>query len=552
MAVKPNMTSVQFMHIWDVQEMVSVIRQLKPRIVKFNFLGAGTVRQVLEQCPEVEGIVRLWWDFTREGDWSYIGKANNFEHLRYLIGSRGYGRGLTDVEHNMDTLGDKFDPVDAVLEWAERAPGVSNEIQQMIQFPDSVKRRLLIEGHNETGGQGETDFLRFEKQRALYLQSKGLRAVVYNSGVGWTLNFQKAKDVGLLQVIQDGNHYLGTHAYGNVLINMLHDGMQPYNTQGQLQQNFKFYRDFRRVAPRDMFNSWLAFRAVRYDYELKTLGYPNIKQVLTEWGLDRSAPQVVSNYSNDANVGAWKGTIGFWRDVVGLTELPDKIYADELWYGEQQLRVYEDFLVGALLYTYGADSNSAWTSFDVRHTQVIPLLADTLSKNPFTDTAPQPNPAAGCTVTLAEKQPNGQPLTALNVRSKPYIITAPDGKPANRIATMTREHTWKAIGKALVDGVEWLRVQTTEGQFGWVSLAFTKVTCIDTTLPVIQAPPRDDVPTEDCSQEVADLQRQLDEALASVVDLQAEKETYRLQAILFQEQLETIQDVACGSTNIPG
>lgn len=352
MAVLPNMLAPHFMAMYDANQIIDIAKKFNSQVIKFAFTPPSTVIEVMSALPShVEGIYRLWWDYGE----SWIGTPNNFGQLEE------YAKSGTQT----------FNVNRAVDEWLSPNGTPRQNIQQIANRPE-IAKRILVEGYNETGN--HYNYWLFERERAKRLASMGLRACVGNSGVGWNLTFDAAKDAGLLDVLnmpaedsngnELGQHYWGTHGYGCGLINMFHGEMQA-NTQNRLDKPFKYYADNFKVLPAGTGNSWLAFRVDEYDSQLRALGYHNIKHVITEFGYDASANQIIQNYYNQP-ISHYKSTIPFWQSA-GLLEGTtwEAFFKKQMLGAEKQLREYKRFLKGATIFTVGSDATSAWRGFDI-------------------------------------------------------------------------------------------------------------------------------------------------------------------------------------------
>lgn len=483
MTVKKNKIGAHFMHVFDANEMVAIINNLNCAVVKFAFTPPDLIRQVMERCPDVIGIYRMWWQYD-----GYLSNSNDFLSFRNYMGSRGKGapEGLSEEESRRDTLGNWFNPREAVNE-LYFSYGLRGNTEGLLAFPDSVKRRLYVEGHNETGGGGKVDFFRFEKARCDWAKENGFRACVINGGVGWTYDWLAADSAGLLETLERDGHLLGTHGYGHVLIDISHGDFQPLDSSGTLAHPLSYYLQNRQLAARDMTNSWLAFRCVKYDQQLKALGYHNIKQVLTEFGLDRSASHIIDRLTDNREVGSWKTTVELWRSSGLLGDnTPDVFYAKELLFAEKQLRRYDDFLLGATVFTVGSAPESAWTAFDVRGTQVLPALAALTTAEPFTDEPPQ----TFCAVTPAKD-------FAINIRSFPDIEFG-DGSLAGQMAV---GQEMRVYGK-FRDAENRLWYVLNEEKTKWVSSAAAiRLTGNCASIPdVTYEPPAEEPPPPDVAQ----------------------------------------------------
>lgn len=402
-----NKISVQFMDIGDVNEMVGVIEALNPEVVKFCFTDPGAVIQVMLRVPHIKGVYRMWWQ-----TW-HAGTSNQFHVLAdYIRGRHG-----------------RFDPVDAVNEWF-LIDKVAQGLAPILNAPNDVKSRLWVEGYNETGdhaANGARAYFEFERERCRKLASFGLHGAVISSGVGWELDFKLAQEVGLLDILQNGGHWLSTHGYGDKIMNVLHGAMQPINDDGDLAHSWKHYRDTRVVESEDMLNSWLAFRCSQEQAELEARGY-DIIQVITEIGLDASAEWITDR----GDSGAIKSAEGFLREKgLLVNQSLAEYYVEELLYWELQARKYKN-VIGGCIYTYGG---VLWPSFDIRDMGVIPRLAEKLRQHPNTGDSPDPVPDTTCSVTTS--------LAQVNVRTAPVVDTSTYFDPRLYI---TQGQKIKAIG----------------------------------------------------------------------------------------------------------
>lgn len=507
------------MHMFDANEMVAIIKDLNCAVVKFAFTPPDTIREVMERCPDVIGIYRMWWQYD-----GYLSNSNDFLGFRNYMASRGKGapEGLSEEESQRDTLGNWFNPREAVSE-LYFSHGLRGNTEGLLAFPDSVKRRLYVEGHNETGGGGKVDFFRFEKARCDWAKENGFRACVINGGVGWTYDWLAADSVGLLETLQRDGHLLGTHGYGHVLIDISHGDFQPVDSDGNLAHPLSHYLENRKVSPRTMTNSWLAFRCVKYDQQLKALGY-NIKQVITEFGLDRSAAHIIDKLSANQEIGSWKSTIEFWRGSGLLGNVtPDVFYAKELLFGEQQLRVYDDFLLGATVFTVGSAPEAAWRAFDVRGSLVLSTLATFTREMPFTDEpTPEPPPSGEFCVVRPAKD------FAINIRSFPDLEFSDDSLSGQ----LEVGQEMRVYGQyADIEGRVWYVLSTEKNK--WVSSkAAIKLVGPCTDIPTVTYP--DTPPTEpppdddgDLQKRIAQLEAALEQKQQSIEILQAENNTLR-------------------------
>lgn len=497
------------MHMFDANEMVAIINDLNCSVVKFAFTPPDVIREVLERCPEVIGIYRMWWQYD-----GYLSNSNDFLGFRNYMASRGKAApdGLTAEESVRDTLGNWFNPAEAVAE-LYFSYGLKGNTDTVLRYPPDIKRRLYLEGHNETGGGGKVDFFRFEKARCDWAKDNGFHACVINGGVGWTYDWLTADSVGLLETLQRDGHVLGTHGYGHVLIDISHGDFQPVDSDGTLAHPLSYYLENRKVSPRTMTNSWLAFRCVKYDQQLKALGYNNIKQVVTEFGLDRSAAHIIDKLSSNQEIGSWKSTVEFWRGSGLLgNATPDVFYAKELMFGEQQLRVYDDFLLGATVFTVGSAPESAWRAFDVRDSLVLSTLATLTRETPFTDESPSEPPAneEWCKVQPAKDFP-------INIRSFPDLEFSDDSV----VDTLAVGQETRVYGQYTdKEGRVWYVLNTEKTR--WISSkAAIKLTGSCGNIPTVNYPDDSTPNTEELTRRikeleavVAALQEKIDAAVA--------------------------------------
>lgn len=454
-----NKISVQFMDIGDPNEMIQVIQQLNPAVVKFCFTDSAAILEVLRRVPHIKGVVRFWWEKP------HTGNSNQFHVLADYIRSRG-----------------AFNAHEAVQEWVKVVEG---GLTPLLYADTSLKERLWVEGYNETNDRpemGSRAYFEFENERCRFLGAYGLHAACISSGVGWDLDFATAKQVGLLDTMQAGGHWLSTHGYGDKLMNTKHGFMTPIDSHGTLEHPWAYYRQHRRVEPANMLNTWLAFRCGREQDALIRMGY-NIIQVITETGLDAAAEDLTKT----GDSGAIKSAEPFLRQHGLLKEGVSlaRYYAEELLYAELQYRVYPN-VIGACIFSYGG---ALWPSFNIRDMGVVPILAELLTQNPPGDTVPPPQVPSVIMAELAEKTPDGADLAGLNIRTKPYR------EVSEVILVMRRGMSFEAQGYALVEGVKWYRLKLNEQQYGWAHGGYLKILLPPDRLPAeIPAPPREDTP----------------------------------------------------------
>lgn len=528
---KQNMLGLHFMDVAQ-DDMEAAIRDLNPRVVKFAFISPETMFSVMSKFPDVDYIYRPWWRYHNdEAGFYYMSHPDDFKTFRNYMGSRGKGPGqvLTPAEEEKDYL-EYFNPRDALLEMIHaNSSQIRGNMWHLINAPNSLKKRLFWELYNETGGIGDPrvgggsrDFFRLERERCFWSAENGFRAAVLSTGVGWEINFGHAQDMGLLQAMHDGKHILAVHGYGCGLINIAHGDFQPIDQAGHLANDFKYYWDNRKILPSSDLNTWLAFRAPRYHDELNRRGYGDIKIVLTEFATsDASANHIILANGFDRPLRGWKSAAqDFVRAKISQTLDPADFTAEQLVYGELQLRQYQSFLIGATIFTYGANPATDWyREFDIREF-VYPKLLKKMEAHVWQDddTPPPPPPTeVGCIAELAEFQPNGQPLTKLNVRNTPYILTNPD----NRVGSMERGQTAKALAKARVNGNWWIKLELSNGVTGWASGPYLNLKCNNFELPEVSAPPPDGTPSDDLDT----LRRRIAELEAANDKLATEKQT---------------------------
>lgn len=530
------MLGLHFMSMYDESVMKQMIRDMNPRVVKFFALPPSLVISVMSEFPDVDVIYRPWWDYKNEYGRYYLSSPDDFKTFRNYMGSRGKGPGqiLTPVEEDKDML-EYFNPREAVLEMVtSQSSVVAHNMSHFVNAPESFKKRFLWEAFNETGGigGGSRDYYRFERERAKWSRENGFRAAVISSGVGWTLDFGAMQDVGLLDEMQAHNHYLATHGYGCGFVNISHGEFQPVNTAGDLAKPMKYYWDNRKVLPKTELNTWLAFRVARYHNELKLRGY-NIKQVLTEFApSDASANHIILRVWHKPLRG-WKTMLDFLQAQLGNNVDPVQNVVEQFVYSEQQLREYSDFLVGATIFTNGADQNSEWFSeFDVN--SIHPRIATALKGLPDTPTEEPEEPPVqtGCNVELAETTPTGGRLTALNIRNKPYIIN----NPTNVIGQITRGQIVKALAKTYVNGTWWIKVEL-EDKTGWGSSAYLKLVCVNSELPEVNPPSPDEIPDDN----VTELRKRITELETQNAQLLTQKAAVEAENTLLETRVATLE-----------
>lgn len=232
--------------------------------------------------------------------------------------------------------------------------------------------RMYVESFNEVG-MGEA-YLRFEADRVNTLYNRyGLRSCVINAAVGTTSAFdwQIAQNVGLLDAIRNTGSIIGLHAYAGLFMSLWH-GRQ--NLGNPANEN-RLYDDPRNLIFRpvisyedpDGLESWLAFRCRRDHEDLRSLGFGDLKMVITEFGLDNAGIETYRHYTNNESRGGFRSWINDWQRL-GFLEgtTPEDFYVDQLLWADQQLQAYP-FIEAATIFTYHSDPiTRKWYDYDIR------------------------------------------------------------------------------------------------------------------------------------------------------------------------------------------
>jgi hypothetical protein len=269
--------------------------------------------------------------------------------------------------------------------------GYGNPVEAWVGMFDNDFRRqqghpqLYIESFNEVGLPDE--YLRFETERVYMLQERyGLKSTVINTAVGTTSagDWARAKSIGLLDAVRATGSLIGLHAYAGMFMTLWHGSRNvasDYDNQRLKDDPLNLV--FRPIIPYSSpegVDSWLAFRC-RQDHEaLRSLGYGDLKFVLTEFGIDNAGVQTYKNYTAGKEYGGWKLWVDIWRQLGFLNYTnPEEFYADQLLWADKQLLEYP-FVEGATIFTYGSDPGTLWVNFDIRGT-VAERLIDKIVTN---------------------------------------------------------------------------------------------------------------------------------------------------------------------------
>jgi hypothetical protein len=264
-------------------------------------------------------------------------------------------------------------------------------LEQRAGFPN-----MYIESFNESGT--SPAYLRFEAQRSrLIFERYGLRSAVINAAVGTTTaqTWIDAREAGLLDAVRQTGSLLALHAYAGFFMTLWHGT----RNLGNQANNYLLNDDplnlmYRPLIPYDDpegLDSWLAFRC-RQDHEaLKSLGYGDLRIVLTEFGIDNAGFPTYGNYTGGLEHGGWKTWADTWSRLGFLGGLsPEEFYANQLIWSNYQLLEYP-FIEGATIFTYHASEGTLWQRFDIRNT-VTPFLVDKLLANMPIPTSPTQPP----------------------------------------------------------------------------------------------------------------------------------------------------------------
>lgn len=230
---------------------------------------------------------------------------------------------------------------------------------------------------------------------------------------------------------------------------------------------------------------------------MHALGYTGITQVITETGLDASAEDITKRSES----GAFKSAEPFLREVGLLTggKSLDEYYAEELWYAEQQYRVYPD-VIGATIFSYGGNG---WPAFNIQDTAVLEHLETLLRANPNTGTPPvEPQPQF-CSLTPSKD-------FAVNIRAFPDTAFAPE----SIVGQLASGATARVYGK-FADAENRLWYLLNEAKTQWISSnAAVRLIGACTDLPTVTYPDTPPPPPDD----IESLKKRVDELTA---DLQA-------------------------------
>lgn len=322
-----------------IEETRQVLSQWQPPVVK-SMGDMGYLPLVADVIPEAKLIQRFWWNHPAGDPGGFEGWVNAY---------RG----------------------DTLETWLGLFHGSLSSQQG--------NSRMYLESFNEVG-MGEA-YLQFETDRVNTMYSRyGLRSCVINAAVGTTSahDWEMAKNVGLLDAIRNTGSLIGLHGYAGLFMTLWH-GRQ--NLGNQSNEN-RLHDDPRNLVFRpvisyedpDGLESWLAFRCRRDHETLKSLGFGDLKIVLTEFGLDNAGIETYRHYTNNESRGGFRTWINDWQRI-GFLEgtTPEDFYADQLLWADQQLQAYP-FVEGATIFTYHSDPVSRkWYDYDIRGpiTQVL-------------------------------------------------------------------------------------------------------------------------------------------------------------------------------------
>jgi hypothetical protein len=361
----PRKVSPHLMHQPDPQALKPLLEEWQPTVIKS--LGiAEYLAQIADLVPPTTALVqRYWWDDP------FFGNPNEFE------------KGLRN------------EPPDTVYEYWK---------SKIFLPPLAGRSNVYVESFNETGT--SLEYLRFEAVRTRRLwQEFGLRSCVINMASGTSDGgvWGRAREAGLLDALRETGSVIGIHSYAGLLINLGHGDAFP---DPQRPKSLLHYVTNRKVEAPNMINSFHAFRVTRDYLDISQMGYGDLKFIITEFGLDNIGFPLYKVYTGNREIGSWKSTIPYWQRLGLLNQTsPERFYAQELAWAEQQLQAYP-FVLGATVFTVGSQPGSLWEPFDV-----YPAVTNELMQLWKQGDSPMASGAANTTVTITVNFTSGRKLT---------------------------------------------------------------------------------------------------------------------------------------------